>query len=81
MNVQPKIIAIKRITDKGKSKIAKMHPAGISLTASAYDGVVIVTEYGIANLRELSSDEKAMAIASISHPKFRDEFLLLRMSP
>ena len=69
------IIAIKSTTDKGKSKIAKMHPPGISLTASAYDGVVIVTEYGIADLRELTSGEKAMAIASIAHPKFRDEFL------
>ena len=69
------IIAIKSITDKGDSKIARMHPPGISLTASAYDGVVIVTEYGIADLRELTSGEKAMAIASITHPKFRDEFL------
>jgi acyl-CoA hydrolase len=69
------IIAIKSITNKGESKIARMHPPGISLTASAYDGVVIVTEYGIADLRELTSGEKAMAIASITHPKFRDEFL------
>lgn len=69
------IIAIKSTTDKGESKISKMHPPGISLTASAYDGVVIVTEYGIADLRELTSGEKALAIASIAHPKFRDEFL------
>jgi 4-hydroxybutyrate CoA-transferase len=69
------IIAIKSITAKGESKIARMHPPGISLTACAYDGVVIVTEYGLADLRELTSGEKAMAIASIAHPKFRDEFL------
>jgi len=54
-----------------------MHPPGISLTASAYDGVVIVTEYGLADLRELTFGEKAMAIGSIAHPKFCDEFLLL----
>ena len=69
------IIAMKSITDKGESKITKLHPPGISLTASAYDGVVIVTEYGIADLRELTSGEKALAVASIAHPKFRDEFL------
>ena len=40
-----------------------------------FDGVVIITEYGIADLRELTSVEKAMAIASITHPKFRDGFL------
>jgi 4-hydroxybutyrate CoA-transferase len=51
------------------------HPPGISLTASAFDGVVIVTEWGIADLRELTIGEKAMAIASIAHPKFRDDFL------
>ena len=69
------IIAMKSITAKGESKITKLHPPGISLTASAYDGVVIVTEYGVADLRELTSGEKALALASIAHPKFRDEFL------
>ena len=69
------IIAMKSITDKGESKITKLHPPGINLTASAYDGVVIVTEYGVADLRELTSGEKALAVASIAHPNFRDEFL------
>ena len=69
------IIAIKSITNKGESKIVKRHPPGISLTASAYDGVVVVTEYGIADLRGLSSGNKALAIASIAHPNFRDAFL------
>jgi acyl-CoA hydrolase len=49
MNDQPKIIAIKSVTDKGESKIVRMCPPGISLTANVYDGVVIVTEYGIAD--------------------------------
>jgi 4-hydroxybutyrate CoA-transferase len=69
------IIAIKSITRRGESKITKMHPPGISLTASAYDGVVIVTEYGIADLRGLTSGEKAMAIARIAHPRFCDDFM------
>jgi acyl-CoA hydrolase len=69
------IIAMKSVTQKGKSKIEKLHPPGISLTASAYDGVVIVTEHGIADLRGLTSGEKAAAIASIAHPRFREEFM------
>jgi 4-hydroxybutyrate CoA-transferase len=69
------IIAIKSITDSGESKITQMHPAGISLTASAYDGVVIVTEYGIADLRGLTTGEKAMAIARIAHPRFSDDYM------
>ena len=67
------IIAIKSVTHRGDSKISKMHPGGISLTASAYDGLVLVTEYGIADLRGLTTGEKAMAIARIAHPHFSDE--------
>ncbi|MBW2489314.1 MAG: acetyl-CoA hydrolase/transferase family protein [Deltaproteobacteria bacterium] len=69
------IIAIKSVTHRGESKITKMHPGGISLTASAYDGVVIVTEYGIADLRGLTTGEKAMAIARIAHPRFSDDLM------
>jgi len=69
------IIALKSVTEDGQSKIAKVHPSGVSLTASAYDGVVIVDEYGIADLRGLTAGEKALAIASIAHPKYRDEYL------
>jgi acyl-CoA hydrolase len=69
------IIAFKSLTHRGDSKITTLHPPGISLTASAYDGVVIVTEWGIADLRQLTIGEKALAIASIAHPKFRDDFL------
>ena len=69
------IIAMKSLTGKGDSKIVRMYPPGISLTASAYDGVVVVTEYGIADLRGLTIGNKALAIASIAHPKFRDDLL------
>jgi acyl-CoA hydrolase len=69
------IIAMPSRTEKGDSKIVPMHPPGISLTASAYDGVVLVTEYGIADLRGLSLGRKAVAIAHVAHPLFRDEYL------
>ena len=69
------IIAMKSTTHKGESKIVPTHPKGVSLTASSYDGVVIVNEFGIADLRGLTAGEKAIAIASIVHPKFRDEYL------
>ncbi len=69
------IIAMKSLTNRGESKIVNMHPSGIGLTASAYDGVVVVTEYGIADLRGLTLGNKALTIASIAHPKFRDKLL------
>jgi len=69
------IIAIKSTANNGTSKIVEAHPPGITLTASAYDGVVIVTEYGIADLRGLPTGFKALAIASISHPDYREQIL------
>jgi acyl-CoA hydrolase len=69
------IITMQSVTHKGDSKIARLHPPGVNLTASGYDGVVIVNEYGIADLRGLTVGEKAMAVASIAHPRFRDEYL------
>jgi acyl-CoA hydrolase len=69
------IIALPSRTEKGQSKIVKHSPPGINLTACSFDGVVIVTEWGIADLRELTVGEKALALASISHPGCRDELL------
>lgn len=69
------IIAVKSITNKGHSKIVQHHPAGVTLTASSYDGVVLVTEYGVADLRGLTTGAKAVAIASIAHPRYRDDLL------
>lgn len=69
------IIAMRSVTNKGESKIVPTHPPGVSLTASAYDHVVIVNEYGIADLRGLTAGEKALAVASIAHPKFRDQLI------
>jgi acyl-CoA hydrolase len=52
-----------------------MHPPGVSLTASAYDGLVLVTEFGIADLRGLTLGNKALAIASVAHPTVREKLL------
>jgi acyl-CoA hydrolase len=47
---------MRSITDKGQSKISKHSPQGINLTACSYDWVVIVTEWGYADLREMTVD-------------------------
>jgi acyl-CoA hydrolase len=69
------VIAMKSLTRQGESKIVTACPSGITLTASAYDGVVIVTEYGIADLRDLPLGFKGLAIASISHPDHREKLI------
>lgn len=42
-------------------------------TDTRMDVEYIVTEYGIVNLRGKSTRERALALISIAHPKFRDE--------
>lgn len=69
------VIAMKSLARNKQSKIVPAHPSGITLTAAAYDGVVIVTEYGIADLRDLTTGFKGLALASISHPDFRDDMM------
>ena len=69
------VIAMTSRARNGKSKIVPAHPSGITLTASAYDGVVVVTEYGIADLRDLPTGFKGLAIARISHPDVREKLL------
>ncbi|OGR10647.1 MAG: hypothetical protein A2097_05970 [Desulfobacula sp. GWF2_41_7] len=69
------IIAMKSLAGNGKSKIVPAHPSGITLTASAYDGVVVVTEYGIADLRDLPTGFKGLALAGISHPRYREALM------
>lgn len=71
-NIGVAIIAFKSMTDKGISKIVTECPAGVNLTATAYDNLVIVTEYGIADLRGLSISGKALALAAVAHPEARD---------
>lgn len=69
------IIAMTSTTGKGKSKIVKEHPSGVDLTASAYDWIVLVNEFGIADLRSLTIGERALAIAHLAHPEFREELI------
>ena len=47
----------------------------LGLSVEALHTAIDHAEVVIADLRDLTSGEKAMAIASIAHPKFRDEFL------
>jgi acyl-CoA hydrolase len=49
-------------------------PASV-VTTSKNDVDYVVTEYGIAQLRNKSISERTKSLISIAHPKFRDELL------
>lgn len=57
------------------SRITAALPPGTVVTTPRADVQYIVTEYGIADLKERSHKERVEAMVSIAHPKFRDELI------
>ncbi|MFO7968927.1 MAG: acetyl-CoA hydrolase/transferase family protein [Bacillota bacterium] len=56
-----------------KSKIVPTLTQGAAVSLSRNDVDYVVTEYGIASLRGKNIRERAKALISIAHPKFRDD--------
>ncbi len=55
------------------SRIVPTLKPGATVSLSRNDVQYLVTEYGVVNLRGKSISERAKAIISIAHPKFREE--------
>ena len=67
-------IALTSTASNGKySKIVPKLSGPVTTTRT--DVQYVVTEYGIVNLKGLSSSERALALINIAHPKFRDDLL------
>ncbi len=69
------IIALKSTTKKGLPKIEDMHPKGITLTATATDQIIIVTENGSFNPNGLSIGERAVGIAYLADEEQKAKLL------
>jgi len=68
------ITAITSTTAKGTlSRIVPFLDYGAIVSTSKYDVNYVVTEYGIAKLKGMRNKDRAKALISIAHPKFRDE--------
>ncbi len=68
------IIALPSTAKNGEiSRIVAMLKPGTPVTTTRNDVHYVVTEYGIADLFGKSIDERAAALISIAHPKFRDQ--------
>lgn len=57
------------------SRIVPSLPAGSGVTTSRFDVHFVVTEYGIAALHGLTYRARALALAQIAHPTFREELI------
>jgi acyl-CoA hydrolase len=55
------------------SRIVTALPEGWIVTTPRHQLDVVVTEFGAADLRGLTVRERAMALAAVAHPDFRDE--------
>ncbi len=69
------IIAMKSTTEKGQSKVVNLCPEGITTTAISADPVIIVTENGAFNPKGLNLAERAVGIAHLATPEFREDLL------
>ncbi len=67
------IIALPSTAAKGKvSRIVRELDAGAAVTTSRNDVHYVVTEFGIADLRGKTLQQRAEALIAIAHPDFRD---------
>ena len=70
------IIAIPSTAGGGKiSKIVPFLDHGAAVTTNRCDVHYIVTEYGVANLRNVTLRERARRLINIAHPDFRPELI------
>jgi 4-hydroxybutyrate CoA-transferase len=70
------IIAMPSSIKDGKiSKIVPFLDQGASVTTNRFDVHYIVTEYGIANLRNITVRERSRRLINIAHPNFRPSLI------
>lgn len=58
-----------------QSRITPTLPLGAIVTTPRHQLDVVITEYGAAQLRGGTVRERALALAAVAHPDFRDELL------
>ncbi|MDQ7917566.1 acetyl-CoA hydrolase/transferase C-terminal domain-containing protein [Mesonia sp. MT50] len=67
------IFAMPSTTNKGISKITPFLNKGAGVTTTRAHVHYVVTEYGVANLYGKNLKQRAAALISIAHPKYREE--------
>ena len=67
------IIALPSTTPDGKYSRIVASLAGRPVTTARSDADVVVTEYGVADLRGRGFKERAARLIAIAHPDFREE--------
>lgn len=78
------IVALPSTAKGSTSRIVAAHREGVAIASPRSEGVIVVTEHGKADLRDLSIDAKADAMIAIADPQFHtllmDQWRELRRS-
>ena len=61
-----RIVVLASTTSKGESRIVASHPPGSVITATRYDVDAVVTEHGIAMLRNQTDEARARALIEVA---------------
>jgi len=69
------IIALPSTTPDGKHSRIVASLEGRPVTTTRADGDIVVTEYGVADLRGRSFSERAERLRAIAHPDFREDLV------
>jgi len=75
-----RIIALASTTSSGISRIVAGHPEGSVITATRYDVDAVVTEHGVAPLRDRTDEQRARALIAVAHPDHRSALERARFS-
>lgn len=70
------LICLRSTTGTGEAKVSRIvsqFPAGTIVTTPRHQLDVVVTEYGVAELRGRTVRERARALAAVAHPDHRDQ--------
>jgi 4-hydroxybutyrate CoA-transferase len=68
-------IGIRSTGPDGSSNVVSALPAGTPVTIPRHSVQIVVTEYGVADLRGLPVRARAQALASVAHPAHRGSLL------
>lgn len=66
------IVALPSVTTNGESRLVTSFKAGVPVTIPRADGIIVVTENGIADLRNLSANRRAKSLIAIASPLHQD---------
>jgi itaconate CoA-transferase len=70
------ILAFNATAKNGQvSRVIARLDTGVAVTTPRIDVHYLVTEHGVVNLKGKSTKDRALAIISLAHPRFRDDLL------